>query len=272
MRPIYNIISNSTSCTSLGPNSDQTTIITNSSRQNNSSSPAMRSRSMNSSNNHPPRVRLSNDPNLDRLSISPQLTTSPIFSFSNNKKVNRFCYTNIASNQHHHHKSLINISSLNTNSLNMPITPNTPSMNNYENRYQFLFQTSSSPAYGSSYKPKFACDPNLDSPAITTISSNVDTTSLFSPSKIAKQQKQSNLHPSFKDRFNYQTQFFNDANEMLSTSTNNRNIIDQHISFNDYNNLILKRNKYDLNNNNNECYLKKNNNNNNNINGRQSIF
>ena len=278
MRPIYNIVSNSASCTSLGPNSETTIITSSSSRQNiNSCSPSpptMRSRSMNSSNNHhPPRVRLSNDPNLDHLSISPQSAASPFFSssFSNSKKFNKNSYTNGSNNNY---KSLLNVSSpigYNNNFLNMPTTPNTP--NHYDNKYQFLFQSSSSPAYGSSFRPKFMCDPHLDSPAITTISSNIDTTSLFSPSKIVKQQKQTNLHPSFKDRFNYQTQFFNnDPIEMLTTSsTNNKNIIDQQINFNDYKNLILKRNKYDLNNNNdiNECYLKSNNFN---MNGRQSIF
>jgi hypothetical protein len=269
MRPIYNIVSNSTSCTSLGPGSETTIITSSGRRQNNSNSPNMRSRSMNSSNNLPPRVRLSNDPNLDHLSFSPQSASSPYFSFSNNnnnKKVNRFSHM---SNANNHSTSLINVSSQINN---MPTTPNTPILNNYDNKYQFLFQTSSSPAYGSSSsKHKFLCDPHLDSPAITTISSNIDTTSLFSPSKIVKQQKQSNPHLSFKDRFNYPAQFFDDTNEMLSTSSNNKNIIDQHINFSDYKKLILTRNKYDLNNNNNinECYLK---NNNYNVNGRQSTF
>jgi hypothetical protein len=151
-----------------------------------------RSRSIGHSSELDKRERRSLEPQHEHLPVSPFSPRS--YSLFNNCKSKQISYkfyskmTNESANS-----NIIN------SSLNTPTTPYTGSV--------FQFQYSSSPAV--QVHANNAHKRLVDSPALTSISSNIDTTSLYSPSKILKQQKIVGQLP-FKDRFNYPFKYDND--------------------------------------------------------------
>lgn len=110
-------------------------------------------------------------------------------------------------------------------SLHMPMTPKTPNPN------PFSFVGTSSPFLLNTFN-------GINSP------SNIDTTSLFSPSRIFQQQKASSGHLPFSERFNYQSQFNPKLNTITNIINNNNkeksndpNVNYNHISFNENRNM-----------------------------------